>query len=83
VEFAVYLVNAVSLLVLIDVIASWIVGPDQLPRSLTRTLTEPLYRPFRMILPPDKMGGLDLSPMAVILCLRMLLPAIVNAVAAV
>ncbi|MEM1024273.1 MAG: YggT family protein [Myxococcota bacterium] len=79
-EFAVYLVNAVSLLVLVDVIASWVVSPEQFPRSLTSTLTEPLYRPFRMILPPEKMGGLDLSPMAVILCLRMLLPAVLGAI---
>jgi YggT family protein len=68
-EFLFLLMNGVSVLIIVDVIASWLVGPGDFPRSLTGQLTEPLYRPFRRLLPPESMGGLDLSPMAVIILL--------------
>ncbi|HTJ64060.1 MAG TPA: YggT family protein [Alphaproteobacteria bacterium] len=61
-------------LIIISVVASWLVAfgvvntrnptvyriLDMLNRA-----TEPLYRPFRRIIPP--MGGLDLAPMILIL----------------
>lgn len=55
-------------LVIVAAVISW-VNPD--PRNpivqfLYRS-TEPLLRPFRRLLPPGRTGGIDLSPLLVIL----------------
>ena len=55
-------------LVIIAAVISW-VSPDPrnpIVRFLYRT-TEPILRPFRKILPPQRTGGIDLSPILVIL----------------
>lgn len=59
------LLQVVGFVVLVDAAATWMVGPDTLPRKLTRQLTEPLYRPIRAVLSPDALG-VDLSPLIVI-----------------
>lgn len=62
--------------VIAAVIASWLVGfgiinsYNQIARTILRVLhalTEPVFGPIRRILPP--MGGLDLSPLIVLLLL--------------
>ena len=55
-------------LVIVAAVISW-VNPD--PRNpivqfLYRS-TEPILRPFRRILPPNRTGGIDFSPLLVIL----------------
>lgn len=65
--------------IIIDAVSSWILPPGQFPRNVTSQLTEPLYRPIRSILDPGKMGGLDLSPMVVILALQVLANALARA----
>jgi len=62
------LLGLIQWLVIIAALISW-VSPD--PRNpivqfLFRT-TEPILRPFRKILPPSRTGGIDLSPILVIL----------------
>jgi YggT family protein len=62
------ILSVVQWLVIIAAVISW-VNPD--PRNpivqfLYRT-TEPILRPFRKILPPRRTGGIDLSPILVIL----------------
>jgi YggT family protein len=63
-----YALQAIWWLVIIAALVSW-VSPD--PRNpIVRFLyvtTEPLFRPFRRLLPPSRTGGLDLSPLLVIL----------------
>lgn len=71
-EFLHLVITGVTWLIIIDAISSWVVGPDQFPRNLTGTLTEPLYRPVRAVLDPGKMGGLDLSPLIWIVGLQVL-----------
>ena len=55
-------------IVIIAALVSW-VNPD--PRNpIVRFLygvTEPLFRPFRRLVPPSRTGGIDLSPLFVIL----------------
>jgi YggT family protein len=62
------ILEIVQWLVIIAALVSW-VSPD--PRNpIVRFLyatTEPLFRPFRRLLPPSRTGGLDLSPLVVIL----------------
>ena len=55
-----------KLLIFVDVILSWTMQPDRFPRTLTAQITEPLYAPIRAVLKPEKMGGLDLSPMVLL-----------------
>ena len=54
-------------LVIIAALISW-VSPD--PRNpIVRFLyatTEPLFRPFRRLLPPSRTSGIDISPLFVI-----------------
>ena len=62
------ILEIVQWLVIIAALVSW-VSPD--PRNpIVRFLyatTEPLFRPFRRLLPPSRTGGLDISPLIVIL----------------
>jgi YggT family protein len=65
-----FFVNAYVFVVIVRVILSWIHVPSlyQLNVVLYR-LTEPLLKPIRKFVPPYKMGGLDLSPMILIVLL--------------
>jgi len=57
--------------VLARAVLSW-VSPDPynpIVRFL-QLVTEPVLRPFRKLLPPHKLGGLDLSPLVVLVLLQ-------------
>jgi YggT family protein len=68
VDVILYALNALQWIVIIAALVSW-VNPD--PRNpIVRFLwgvTEPLFRPFRRLLPPSRTGGIDLSPIFVLL----------------
>jgi YggT family protein len=62
------ILNIIKWLVIIAAVISW-VNPDRhnpIVQFLYRT-TEPLLRPFRKILPPGRTGGIDFSPILLIL----------------
>ncbi len=60
-----------SLVIAGAVIVSWIELPQNHPVvQLVRALTEPALRPIRRMLP--SMGGLDLSPMVLLIGLQFL-----------
>lgn len=64
------LIDLYSLIVLVSVVMSWMQLPPSNPiASFTHALTEPLLDPIRRALPP--MGGLDFSPMVLLIGLRM------------
>ena len=66
-DVVLYILQALQWLVIIAALVSW-VSPD--PRNpIVRFLyvtTEPLFRPFRRLLPPARTGGIDLSPIFVL-----------------
>jgi len=68
VDLILYALNALQWIVIIAALVSW-VSPD--PRNpIVRFLwavTEPLFRPFRRLMPPSRTGGIDLSPLFVLL----------------
>lgn len=65
--------NLVSTIVIVDVILSWVMPyPDQFPRSITSRLTAPLYKPFHLLLDPQKTGGFDFSPIGVLVLLAVI-----------
>ena len=65
------LIDLYSMIVLAAVIMSWLPGArhNALGRIVFR-LTEPVLAPIRRALPP--IAGLDLSPLALLLALRLL-----------
>jgi YggT family protein len=74
------ILNTIKWLVIIAAVISW-VNPD--PRNpivqfLYRT-TEPMLRPFRKILPPGRTGGIDFSPILLILLIVFIEAVIANA----
>lgn len=71
-QFLSFLFEAVWWIIMVDVVLSWVQRPDQQPRRMLMQLTNPLYAPFRAILSPEKTGGIDLSPIFVLLALRAL-----------
>lgn len=73
VAFVVWALNALAIVIIADAVLSWIVrDPTKFPRNITSTLTAPLYKPIHMILNPAKTGGIDFSPIILILGLQAL-----------
>ena len=65
------LVNVVSLIVFISVILSWFPGARDNPMARgILGMTDPVFDKIRQVVPP--VGGLDLSPMILILGLQLL-----------
>ncbi len=66
-ETILWILNGAQWLIIIAVLISW-VSPD--PRNpIVRFLwgiTEPLFRPFRRLVPPSRTGGIDISPLFVL-----------------
>lgn len=62
-----FLFGALSLLILIRVLMSWIpnLDPSNPLVRLIHQLTDPILEPARRLIPP--IGGLDLSPLIVLL----------------
>ena len=57
--------------IIVRVVLSWIAPTGYNPAlAIITTLTEPILRPFRRVIPP--LGGLDLSPLFVIIALMAL-----------
>jgi YggT family protein len=69
--FLARLIDLYSFVVLVAVILSWVQLDRRNPVvTITHALTEPLLAPIRKVLPP--MGGLDLSPMILLIALQIL-----------
>ena len=66
-DVVIWLLTGLQWIVIIAALISW-VNPD--PRNpIVRFLwgvTEPLFRPFRKLLPPSRTGNIDLSPLFVL-----------------
>ena len=73
------LLNSYKWIIIIRALISW-VNPDPynpIVQFLTR-VTEPVLRPIRKLMPPWKMGGLDLSPLVAIFALIFLEYALIG-----
>jgi YggT family protein len=84
VGFVGWLLELYTYVIIAAALISW-VSPD--PRNpivrFLRQVTEPVFEPVRRFLPPWKTGGLDLSPLIVIIAIqfveRVILPNLVRA----
>lgn len=81
ITFAGWLLDLYSWIIIAAALISW-VSPD--PRNpivrFLHRVTEPVLEPVRRLLPPWKTGGLDLSPLIVLIAIqfvqRVLLPSL-------
>ena len=84
VGFVGWLLDVYSWVIIAAALISW-VSPD--PRNpivmVLRQVTEPVLWPIRRLLPPWRTGGLDLSPLIVLLAIqfaeRVILPTLISA----
>jgi YggT family protein len=84
VGFVGWLLDVYSWVIIAAALISW-VSPD--PRNpivmVLRQVTEPVLWPIRRLLPPWRTGGLDLSPLIVLLVIqfaeRVILPTLISA----
>jgi YggT family protein len=66
----VLLLTAYSWVIIIRALASWVfTDPDHPVMRPLILATEPVLGPLRRLVPPDRLGGLDLSPVIAILLL--------------
>jgi len=69
--------NLLTWVIILDVIFTWVVylgkmsSYHPIPKTL-HSITSPLLDPIRKVLPAYRTGGLDLSPMILIMLLRVL-----------
>ena len=68
--------------IILRAVFSWIYVPSlyQAGRILYR-LTEPVLRPVRRLVPPARLGGLDISPVIVVLLIILVDNSLVNSLA--
>lgn len=66
------LINILIWLIIIDAIISWIPSIDARRPMVQaiRRITEPIYRPIRGILPAQRTGYIDLSPLIAVIVLQ-------------
>jgi YggT family protein len=64
------LAQALVILVFVSVILSYLMDPDHPVRRGVDNLVQPMLDPIRRIVPP--MGGLDFSPLVLILLIQFL-----------
>ena len=69
-NFVLFVINAVQMIVIVDAISSWFAKPNQFPRSITDPLTTPLYAPIRKLMGTTATGGIDWAPLIVIVGLN-------------
>ena len=66
------LCDIAMILVVARAVLSWVEPNPYNPLvQFVVTVTEPLLRPFRRLLPPWRTGGLDLSPLFVLLAIKL------------
>ncbi|HEX7719528.1 MAG TPA: YggT family protein [Woeseiaceae bacterium] len=69
IELAILSLNLFFFVILIRIILSWISPNNYNPvTALLNTVSEPILRPFRRVIPP--VGGLDISPIFAIVLLQ-------------
>ena len=71
------LLQALVLVILVEVAVSWLVmmgsvRPYQPWVRTLRKVTDPILEPFRQLVPPRKLGGIDISPIFAIILIQII-----------
>ena len=69
----VYALKGLLYIIIADAILSWIQPAHKMPRSITSSITTPLYKPIHSVLNPSMTGGLDLSPLILLFGIQFLI----------
>jgi len=71
------LLHLYSFIIIAAALISWIQPNPYNPIvQFLRRVTEPVLRPVRSLVPPEKLGGLDISPIIVLLVIEWVIPPI-------
>ena len=73
-----WVLRILSILVIAEAILSWVQATHQSPRRELSRITNPLYAPIRALIPPGRLGGLDISPLIVLLLIQLASRAIIG-----
>lgn len=67
-------IQALSIVILIDALLTWIPQIDRRNPlvAMLRRITQPIYRPIRQLIPPEKTGYIDLSPVIALIGLQII-----------
>lgn len=70
----IFAIRVLTWLVFIDAILTWIPQVDRRNPLVValRSITTPIYRPIRQLIPPERTGYIDLSPLIAIIGLQIL-----------
>ena len=75
-----WLLDLYVIVIIAAALISWVRPNPYNPIVLfLRQITEPVLRPVRQLVPPEKLGGLDISPIIVIVIIRWIVPVILRA----
>ena len=67
------LINLYQLVLIVRALISWVGADARNPLVLfLHRITEPVLKPLRKLVPPQKLGGIDISPVIAILILEFL-----------
>lgn len=74
------LANLLTLIVIVDVLASWVLPNPYHPfRQAVHRIVDPMLAPIRRLIPP--VGMIDFSPMVLILVIQVIEVVLVNLLA--
>lgn len=75
-----YLIRILTWIIIVDAILTWFPQIDRRhPVVVTlRKITEPIYRPIRRLVSPERTGYIDLSPLIAIVFLQILWMIVVS-----
>ncbi|CCW34213.1 predicted integral membrane protein [Chthonomonas calidirosea] len=71
-----WLLNLLNFLLLVYVIISWLqvfrvdLGPFRSVARFLDSIFEPMLAPIRRLVPPEKLGGIDISPLILIIAVQ-------------
>ena len=78
--FVIQFLQLYSYIILARVIASWLVrDPNHPIYRFLSVPTEPILAPLRMVVPPEKLGGLDISPLLAFVAINFLQSFLIRA----
>ena len=70
VEIIILLINIFTIIVIVDVVLTWVLDPYHPLRQTLDRIVEPMLMPIRRALPD--MGGLDFSPFVLLLLIQLI-----------
>lgn len=68
------IINILIWIIIIDALLTWIPSVDRRNPIVTtlRSITDPIYKPIRRLIPPEKTGYIDLSPLIAVVALQLI-----------